>query len=306
MTGDREQVYRRRDRLKQLRAFCRAARFGSFTRAAEDLLVDPPAVSLQVRELERELGTVLFERGGPRISLTPAGERFYRLALPLVEGMDGLPRAFARELALPAHEVRLSAGAIGTVFVLPRLVKRFRDAHPGVTVRVRTGSLREILALLRAGEVELAFGTADAGVRDLAYRPSFLYDTVLITPAGHPLAGRGSVPVAEAAAGPVVMPDPSLYGGEYGQTVRRWLGRPYETVVEASDWTALTSCVEQGVGTGVLPSVCLTGEERVGVVRLEELPEKQSYGVYTRPDEPLSPPAAELVRIIESGPLPGA
>ena len=304
MTGGREQVYRRRGRLKQLRTFCRAARFGSFTRAAEDLLVDPPVVSLQVRELERELGTDLFERGGPHISLTPAGERFYRLSLPLVEGMDDLPHRFARELALPASEVRLSAGALGTVFVLPQLVKRFRDAHPGVTVRVRTGSLQEILDLLRAGEVELAFGTADAGMRDLRYRRSFLYETVLITPADHPLAGRESVSVAEAAADPIVMPDPNLYGWQYGQAVRRWFGRPRETVVEASDWTVLKRYVEQGIGTGIIPSVCLTGEERVGVVRLRELPEKQSYGLYTRPDEPLSPAASELGRIIEAGPFP--
>ena len=306
MTGGRERVYRRRGRLKQLRAFCRAARLGSFTRAAEDLLVDPPAVSLQVRELERELGVVLFERSGPHTSLTPAGERFYRLSLPLVEGMDRLPRQFARELARPASEVRLSAGVIGTVFVLPQLVKRFRDEHPGVTVCVRTGSLPEILALLRTGEVELALGTADAAVRDLLYRRLFLYETVLITPADHPLAGRESVSMAEAAAGPVVMPDPDLYGGHYGRAVRRWLGPPHETVVEASDWTALKSCVEQGIGTGILPSVCLTGEEPLGVVRLQELPDKQSYGLYTRPDEPLSPLAAALVRIIESGPLPGA
>ena len=306
MIGARERIYRRRDRLKQLRAFCRTARLGSFTRAADDLLVDPSVVSLQVREVERELGIDLFERSGPHISLTSAGERFYRLALPLVEGMDGLPDAFARQLVLPVRDIRLSAGAIGAIFVLPRLVKRFRDAHPGVAVRVRSGPLEEILALVRAGEVELAFGTANTGAQDLRYRPIFLYETVLITPEGHPLAGRGSVSVAEAAAGPVVMPDPNLYGGQYGHAIRQWFGGTRAAVVEASDWTALKRCVEQGIGAGILPDVCLEGGERVGVVRLRELTDRQSYGLYTRRDAPLSPAAATMVRIIESEPLPGA
>ena len=301
MGARREQVCRKRDRLKQVRTFCRAARLGSFTRAADALFVEPSVVSLQVSELERELGAELFERSGPNIALTPAGERFYRLSLPLVEGMDGLPEAFAEQLDRPAREILVAAGAIGAVFLLPRLVKRFRDAHPGVRTDVTSGSLGEILARLRAGEVDLAFGAADAGVRDLHFRPCFAYELVLITPEDHPLAGRESVSIEEVRAGPVVMPDPSLYGGEYGDAVRRWLGSLRETVIEASDWTALKSYVERGIGTGIVPGAVITGEEGVGVVRLREPFEAQSYGLYQRRDEPLSTMAAEFVRIVEAG-----
>ena len=301
MDGRRERICRKRDRLKQLRSFCHAARLGSFTRAADALLLEPCIVSLHVCELERELGAALFERRGPNISLTSAGERFYRLSLPLVQGMDSLPGAFAEELDVPAREVRVAAGAIGAVFLIPRLVKRFRDVHPGVRTEVTNGSLRKILGLVRAGEVDVAFGTADAGVRDLRFRPCFAYELVLITPEDHPLAGRGSVSMEEVRAGPIVMPDPSLYCGEYGDAVRRWLGSRREVVVEASDWTALKCYVERGIGTGIVPSACLTGEERVRVVRLREHFEAQSYGVYTRRDESLSPMAAEFVRIVEAG-----
>ena len=76
----------KRDRLKQLRAFCHAARLGSISRATEQVMASQPAGSLQVCTLEEELGVPLFERRGPRISLTVAGQSLYRLAMPLVVG----------------------------------------------------------------------------------------------------------------------------------------------------------------------------------------------------------------------------
>ena len=91
MAADRRQLYRKRDRLRQLQAFCYAVKFGSMTRAADELLITQPAVSLHIRELEHELQAVLFERKGRRIELSPAGERFHELAAPLVEGMGGPP-----------------------------------------------------------------------------------------------------------------------------------------------------------------------------------------------------------------------
>ena len=84
----------KRDRLRQLRAFY-AARFESMTRAAECLGVTQRAVALQVRNLENELETGLFDRVGPRLALTDAGQQFYRLANPLVEELDSLPESFA-------------------------------------------------------------------------------------------------------------------------------------------------------------------------------------------------------------------
>ena len=77
----------RRDRLKQLRAFCEAARHGSISSAAMAVGISQPAVSHQVRTLEEEFGVVLFERRGPRIALTQVGERLYESAMPLVQSV---------------------------------------------------------------------------------------------------------------------------------------------------------------------------------------------------------------------------
>ena len=92
----RTQRYPKGDRLKQLRAFCRSARLGSISRAAERLRLSQPSVSLQVSALEEELGLSLFDRRGRSLLLTHVGERLYHLALPLVHGMDSFPRHLCR------------------------------------------------------------------------------------------------------------------------------------------------------------------------------------------------------------------
>ena len=101
MAVDRQRNYHKRDRLRQLRAFCYAAKFESMTLSGEHLGISQPAVALHVRELEHELEAVLFDRAGPRVSLTPAGEHLYGLAGPLVETVDRLPATCASELDAP-------------------------------------------------------------------------------------------------------------------------------------------------------------------------------------------------------------
>ena len=259
-----EQVYHKRGRLKQLRAFCLTARLGNFSRAAEHLLTEPSAVSLQVRELEGELGAALLDRSRPSISLTPAGERFLRLCGPLVEAMDRLPDTFAEQLAIPASDLGVAADAIGTVFVLPELVRRFRDTRPGVGVRVRTGSLQEALALLRAGEVGLAFGAADPEAHDLLYHPIFLYEIVLVTQEDHPLAGRGRCPSKRRRPATSSRRTGTCTAASSGRSsAAGWTARD-RSWSRTSDWAALKSYVEQGLrDRRPPPSACLTAGDRV-------------------------------------------
>ena len=103
--------YYKQNRLKQLRAFCHAVRAQSISKAADLMHLSQPSVSLRIRALEQEMGTVLFERRGPRISLTPEGRVLYELASPLVEGIDELPEAFAERCGnLDAGEIHVAAG----------------------------------------------------------------------------------------------------------------------------------------------------------------------------------------------------
>ena len=160
----------RGDRLKQLRAFCHVARLGSVTQAAKCLFTSQPAVSQQIRALEEEYKVILFERRGPRISLSSAGRRLYEAAMPVVVGMDRLPDAFTeRHRGELSGEFRIAAGRASAMFLVTEFLQRFLERFPGTRVNVRTGSGRERLDWLRGFEVDVAFVAADVPPPDLSF-----------------------------------------------------------------------------------------------------------------------------------------
>ena len=301
MAADRQQLYQKRDRLRQLQAFCYAARFGSMTRAAEQLLISQPAVSLHVRELEHELDTTLFERSGPRIALSPAGERFYQLAVPLVEGMDGLDREFAREIDnLDSGEVRVASGDAGSNFVLPRVIRRLRRAHPGIRVHLRACRLGVGLDLMLAEDVELVLGFPETVSAEFEYRPVLSYDFVLITPRDHPLAGRNSVTREELAGNPVVVPDSVAHSPRAGQEPLRHFDIEADVAIEVGGWDVVEHYVAAGLGVAFYPSFCVSEGSGVSVVPLDQYFPKRTYGRFTRLGKPLSRPAQRLVEAVEA------
>jgi len=98
------------------------------TDAAEELYLSQPAISLQVRALERELDTILFERHGPRINLTREGQELHEMARPLVESLETLNARFNRRMKgdLDSGQVVIAAGESTIIYLLPRLVQHFR------------------------------------------------------------------------------------------------------------------------------------------------------------------------------------
>ena len=299
MVVDRKRIHHRRDRLRQLRAFCHAARLRSITRAAEHLLISQPTVSFHVHELEHELEAVLFERRGPRIALTPAGECLLRIAMPLVEAMDSMSATFAEQLdGLVSRDLHIAAGPSAVAFILLPFLKRFRDEHPGIRLHVRSALVSDGLRLLSANEVDFVIGAKEAGEERFLYHPVFYYDLVLITSLDHPLAGRESVDIREAAAWPGVVPPAGTYNRQFGESIAHRLGMEVKVAVEVRGWGVIKRYVEAGLGISVVPDLCIVEGDRLSVIPFGQYAPPRSYGVFMRRDKPLSPPAERLVRLM--------
>ena len=298
MTVDRNRIHDKRDRLRQLRAFCHVAQRESITEAARHLGISQPAVSRHVRELTHELEAVLFERSGPRITLTPAGERFHRLARPLVEAMDRLPCDFLREIDdLISGEMRVAVGPNVVDFVLPPFLKRFRDEYPGIHVHCQTVLTHEGLDLLSANEVDFVFGVEQARSEAFLYRPVCSYDLVFITPEDHPLAEKESLDFWEAENWPAVVPPTGSYNRQVGEALARSFGTTINAAVEADGWVVIKELVADGLGISLLPSVCVDPRDRLRVLPTKPSLPSGSYGVFTRQGQPLSPPAERFIRL---------
>ncbi len=301
MAVDRQRIYHKRDRLRQLRAFCHAARHGSITQAAESLGLSQPAVSLHVRELENELDAVLFDRGGPGVALTSAGKRLCELAEPLVRGMDGLSVNFMERLDdTISGSIQLAASVAGAAFVLPPYIKQFRDRYPEIRLRVQNCPSSEGVKLLLADEVEFALGVKDSTVEDtLDYRELLPYDIVLITSVDHPLAGRETVSPEEAAVWPAIVPAAGTYSRQFGETAARRFGIDVNAVIEVGGWGVIKRYVESGLGISVVPSICISENDQLSVIPLKEYFPTRSYGVFTRRGKFLTPAARRLLRLMD-------
>ena len=247
----------------QLRYFVAAARRLHFSRAAEELFISQPTLSLQMGRLELELGTPLFHRTGRRVTLTDAGAALLPLAEQIlhreaearsvVQEVAGLQRGHLTLCALPALDQHL----------LPPWLARFRREHPGVQLRVR--ELRPARAVARSvaeGEADLGFVHLPCEFEGLSVQPLLVEDLALVVAEGHPLAGREEVALSEFAEEEFVWvhdaqdTDHPLYAAclEAGFTPR--------IVCESGSAQGVQALVAAGLGVALLPLLAI--EQRPG------------------------------------------
>lgn len=266
------------------------------TGASKILALSQPAVSQLVRHLEAELGTALFQRYGPRLTLSSAGQRLYGLAMPLVAGVDRLADAFGEQhRGLAGSALRIAVGPTTAESVLPGYLHRFQERFPATEVDVAIVSDGERVRRLRDFEADIAFSAADLPQLDLEFRPVFTSRMVLIAPRFHPLAAETSVSIAQAAEHPVVTPRLSnsvCHSSEqYGQLPNR--------IVEVDGWSEIKSYVEDGVGIAIVPEVCVAESDDVSTIPIADYASPLVYGMLLRRGAPPSLPAELFIDVVD-------
>lgn len=293
-------LYYKQNRLKQLRAFCHAARSGSISLAAEALFLSQPSVSLQIQALEREFETTLFERRGPNIKLTPEGELLYKLAEPLVEGIDKLHETFsACNGRLESGELNIAAGESTILYILPEPMKRFARLHPNIRLKLHNVTGRDGLAMLRKDEVDFAVGSMIEVPDEITYRPMVTFNPTLITPIDHPLAKKREIRLEEISPYGLILPPRHLSTWRIVDLIFRQNNVSYQVALEAGGWEVIKKYVELGLGISIVTDVCLTGEEKLARISLEHYFPKRSYGLVLREGRFLSQQAKRFIEIME-------
>ncbi len=291
--------------FRQLRVFTEVARHLSFVRAAEALHLTPPAVTMQVKELESAIELPLFDRQGRKVALTTAGEYFLvyakRLLATLKDADDAMSRFRKLETGL------LTVGLVSTAkYFVPRLLARFRDEHPGVEVRLQVSPNREQLVTMMAnGEVDLAI--MGRPPRELATRaePFAAHPHVFVAPPGHPVLRSGHPPVAALAHCPLIV-------REAASGTRALMDRFFQDhrvepriAMEMPSNETIKQAVMAGMGISFLSLHTLGLELKAGEVELvhvEDTPVMRMWNVVHLQSRVLSP-AAEAFRyfILEEG-----
>ncbi|HEX6031031.1 MAG TPA: LysR family transcriptional regulator [Tepidiformaceae bacterium] len=288
--------------LAQLEAFIQVAHHRSFSRAAEALFLTQPSVTARIQSLEREIGERLFERTGRSVTLTDAGHAFMphaqRALTAVQEGTDAIEAVRHGDIG----SVRLGASSSIATYVLPGILKRFREQRPRVHVQMSTGQTEEQMDKLLAGEIHLA-------VTRLTQHPQIdslhLYndDLTLVVAPDHPFAKKGRATIAEVGKEPFLFFErgSSYHGLIYSMFLRA--GVVPESVMELDLMEATKYLVEAGLGVSILPELSVLREIQTGaLVRVEiremEQPAQREVGVHVLRGRILAPPIKDFLRLL--------
>ena len=302
--SDAGRYYYKGNRLKQMRAFVATVKLGTLSRAAESLYLSQPSISLQLQALERELGVELLHRSRRRINLTDAGEALYEMARPLVEGWENLDRDFQTKIkGLQAGRLTVAAGSSTIQYLLPELVKRYRERFPAVQLQLANVTGKDGMALLRADEADFAVGSMLDVPNDIAWAPVYHYDPMLITPLDHPLARKESVTLEDLSPYGLILPPQRLSTYRLVDLVFQQRQVPYQVAIEVGGWEVIKEYVAMGLGISIVTGICITDADRsrLAVRNMRQYFPQRSYGVVMRKGKFLSAEARAFIDLIRPG-----
>ncbi len=249
-----------------LRLFQMTARLGQVAQAATALHISQPAISKQIKALERALGVSLFDRVGRRLRPTPAGEIVQAYADQIFGLTEELHRALADLQGL--RRGRLVVGASTTVgeYLLPRALGRFRQAHPGVDLVLEIGNTEQILDRVLTQGFDLGFIGKAVEHEAIVVEPYRDDEVVVIASPHHPLSQRRAIPPAALRGEPVIVREPGSATRATAEAEAARLGVQLTTVMSLGSNEALKEAVAAGLGLGLISRHAIERELRTGEV----------------------------------------
>ena len=255
----------------RLKVFRAVAKHLNFRRAAEELFLTQPAVTLQVKTLEQQLGVQIFDRSGSRISLTPAGA----LLLKFADKIDHLETAALEALSdfagQPRGELRMGASLTIAQYILPHILGEFQRQHPHIRTQVTTCNTEQVLEALLAHGISVGFVEGPTLRRDIRTEIFLEDELVLMVPPAHEWSERGFVDPQELTQERLLM-------RERGSGTRRVVeialqksgikAKQLNPAMEFDSTEAIITAVEAGLGVGFASLWSIRKELQLGTLHV--------------------------------------
>ena len=257
--------------LRQLEIVRAIAETGSFTGAGGRLHVSQSAISRQILLLEDEFHERLFVRLGRRVQITAAGEAILQLSHRVFNDIRDTSASITDKQKTLSGTLNLVGGMTVCLYVFPLLLKEFKKHHPQVELKVATGGTQRLLRRLRTRRADLALLTLPIDDPSFTSVPVLREELMLVMPANHPLASKGSVGV-EALVGQQFV----LF--EAGSNTRRTLDEFFvreqikpRIVAETENVEIIKSMVASGLGVSICPFQSVERETRGGSLKVARI-----------------------------------
>jgi DNA-binding transcriptional LysR family regulator len=290
--------------VRRLRVLKEVAARGSFSAAADALAYTQSAVSQQIAALEREAGTRLVERGARGVHLTDAGRTLVEHAEVILARLADAEAELEALAGLRGGRLRLASFPSAAATIAPKAIARFRDRHPAVELALVPAEPEEALAMLRAGEVDVALDIRAPfkGPREDGIERTHLLDDPLYValPVEHPLADKRTLKLEDLAEDPWILastgncPDSSIF-----LRACQMAGFEPQIAFNSDDYPAIQGFVAAGVGVSFLPDLALiTVREDVVIRSLGPRPPVRCIFAATLADSYRSPAKQAMLDIL--------
>ncbi|NIM29653.1 MAG: LysR family transcriptional regulator [Gammaproteobacteria bacterium] len=280
--------------FRQLRVFEAVARHLSFTRAAEELHLTQPAVSMQVKQMEGAVGLPLFELMGRRIHLTEAGEVMHHYCRLIAENLAEAEQAVEELKGIEGGRLHITVASTVNYFAT-RLLSDFCRQHPGVRVVLDVTNRQGLLETLEANETDIALMGKPPESLDVDAAPFMENPLVVIAAPDHRLAGRSRIALSRLSEETFLMRE---QGSGTRMAMERFLSDKdigLTSTVEMTSNEAIKQSVQAGLGLGIVSVHTVELELEVGrlvILKVESFPIRRHWYLVHRKGKRLSAPAA--------------
>ncbi|MBL3591798.1 MAG: LysR family transcriptional regulator [gamma proteobacterium endosymbiont of Lamellibrachia anaximandri] len=279
--------------LRQLSVFEAVARRLSYTRAADELHLSQPAVSMQVKQLEETAGLPLFEQTGKKIQLTDAGREVYQYTRAIFGMFEEMEEVLAALKGVDTGQLDIAVASTVNYFA-PRLLAAFHQRYPGIDLRLDVTNRKQLMALLESNETDIVLMGHPPEKLELESEAFMENPLVVIAPPGHPLDGVPGVPLSR-------LQDETFVMRESGSGTRLAMERFFKehglelkSGMQMTRNEAIKQAVRAGMGLSVASEHTIELEVETGrlvILDVEQFPIRRKWYMVYRKGKRLSPAA---------------
>ena len=269
--------------LHQLKVFEAAARHGSFTRAAEELFLTQPTISMQIKQLTKSVGLPLFEQVGKRLYLTEAGKELFATCRQLFDMIAKFEMKVANLKGLKQGQLRLAVITTAKFFI-PRLLGPFCQLYPGIDISLQVTNHEGIIERMASNLDDLYIITQIPENIDVTYQQFLENPLVVLAPINHPLANKKNIPIKDLSGEAFIMREPGSGTRRAVQILFDRYGVKVQVKLELGSNEAIKQGIIGGLGISVLSRHTLMSaadKEEITILDVENFPIRRNwYFVY--------------------------
>jgi DNA-binding transcriptional LysR family regulator len=282
--------------LRQMKVFEAVARHLSYTQASRELHLTQPAVSMQITQLEENIGLPLFEQMGKKVYLTEAGQEMYHYSRSVAQQLTELENILASLKGLEKGKLLISVASTANYFV-PTLLGTFCKRFPGITTNLDVTNRKELLRQLQENEIDLAVMGQPPIEMNLDAQAFMENPLVIVAPTDHPLALEKKIPLKRLEQEVFLVREPGSGTRDAMERFFKKHGIKITTGMEIGSNEAIKQSVQAGLGLGLLSRYTLDMElalKRLVILDAEEFPIMRYWYVVHRQGKRLSIIAQEF------------